>query len=358
MAWMQWCHALLDKWWRQAFSALTRNVPEGARVLLPVGDWPQMPYATTFYRSRDCNIDIIGHDAIFIHKGMLASFRQGDIGLCLKDMTAVCANAVFVLFVQKPRARRLFLPAHLDHLKIYADPARFRRRRASRGAFMHIPKTGGTSIWKRVSKAVRSNMYFSSDHTLAAFEGDINAFEVVGGHFSAETLVRKGWQGPVFFVLRNPIERVLSAIAHAHRLNENLAQFDDSYHAMRRIGEGPLDSALRNLLFYEGNMQVRMLGELPGDDLYDPASRALQSARAFERLASPGWSFGVLEDPDRLARQVSAQFGLRDAGLPHVNRTVQSSHPSFARQVCDFLYGEGATCMDLELHKAAIARNR
>lgn len=346
---------MLDKSWGQAQDALLHHLPEGTRVLLPQGDWSALPFSTSFYRNTDCNVDLGDHEAILVHKAMLTSFRQADIRLCLNEMAAVFANDVFVLFMPRPRRRGWFLPVHLRKLKAYADPAAYHRRSAHRGAFIHIPKTAGTSIWTRISGAVRSSLYFSSAATLEAFEGDINAFEVVGGHIQAETLTEKGWDGPAFFVLRDPVERVLSFIAHAKRMSENLGMLDESYHTARAIGEGPLNAAQRDLLFHEANMHIRILGERPGDDLHDPATLDQISARAFACLQRPGWSFGLVEQQAMLGRQIAAQFGLGRAGacLPHLNKTNRAPEKAYIQQVRDFLLSHHTFCRDIAFYRSA-----
>ncbi len=346
---------MLDAQWCQARDALIGQVPEGANVLLPAGDWPDLPFRTTFYRSTDSVIAIDGHHAVLIHKGMLASFRQADIRMCLNDMAAVCANSVFVLFVERPRKRALLLPFHLRTLRIYTDPARYRRRNTRPRAFVHIPKAAGTSVWTAVSKAAHANIYFTSNTALAAFDGDLNAFELVGGHIHAETLIAKGWQGPAFFVLRDPALRVLSFIAHARRAEENLGLFDASFHMVRAMGAGVPDAAMRDLLFHEANMQVRMLGERAGDDLHDGAVRTRIVDRALDRLSAPGWSFGVVEQPAQLAHQVAAQFGLRKARLRHSNASASVAASDLDRAVRDFLNHEVERCGDIALYRRAIA---
>ncbi len=346
---------MLDAWWWDAHQALLRHLPEGAKVLLPDGDWPNLPFQTTFYRGTDCNIAIDGYDAVLINKGMLASFRQADIRTCLKDLATVSANKVFVLFVQRPRQRVLMLPFHLYPLKIYVDPARYRRRGMRRCAFIHIPKTAGTSIWAKISKAVHSNVYFSSNTTLAAFEGDLDAFEAVGGHIQAETLATKGWRDPVFFVLRDPVERVLSFIAHAQRIGENLSRFDTSFHEARQIAAGSFDEKVRDLLFHEGNMQVRTLGERPGETLQDAAILSSMRARAFERLECTNWSFGLVEHPQYLARQVAAHFGTSGGDLRHFNRTRPIERPDCSEQVRRFLLSDEARGEDMALYQRALA---
>lgn len=351
---------MLDKFWLQAHAAMRRHVREGASILLPEGDWPALAYSATFYRNTDCRVGVDGHDAVLVHKGMLTSFRQADIRLCLKEMAAVFANEVFILFMPRPHRRGWFLPVHLRKLKVYAHPEAYHRRHAHRGAFIHIPKTAGTSVWTRISASVRSSLYFSSAATLGAFEGDINAFEVVGGHIHAETLIAKGWDGPGFFVMRDPVDRVLSFIAHAKRMNENLAMLDESYHVARRIGDGPLDAAQQDLLFHEANMHIRALGERPGDSLHVPLRLEQITARAFDRLDRPGWSFGMVEQPGVLSRQITAQFGLgHHAGaLPHLNRTRSCAGRAYVEQVREFLQGHQVYCRDIEFYKYAQGRVR
>jgi len=347
---------LLDRSWSQALAALHRATVDGANVLLPDGDWPELRYTTTRYCNTDTNISISGQDAILLHKGMLTSFRQADIRECLGNLTVAYANDVFVLFCRWPRGRSLFFRSHLNALKTYADPARFHRKGGRRCAFVHIPKTGGTSIWSRISSGIRANVYFSSNQALAAFDGDINQFDAVGGHFHIEVLLAKGWQGSVFFVLRDPVARILSSIAHARRLDENLGQFDANQLAMRNLDDHTPHQTLRSILLHEGNMQVRALAERPDDMLAGTTALGLLGRRAIERLDSPRCSFGLLAEPRRLGQQVSAAFGLRNDRLPHLNQTAQTTSPSYVATVRRFLASEPSLCMDLVLYEQAIAR--
>lgn len=350
---------MLDRYWSQAHQALVRHLPEGASVLLPAGDWPELPFTTTFYFGTDCNLTIDGHDGVLIHKGMLASFRQADIRICLKDLSAVSANNVFVLFVQRPRmivrATALLPTFHKSPLKVYANPARYYRRTLHRCAFIHIPKAGGTSIWTEVANSVPSNIYFTSNETLAAFEGDLEAFEAVGGHINAETLVAKGWKGPAFFVLRDPVQRVLSFINHAQRADANLGMFVNSFHAARRIGNAPLDESLRNLLIREGNLQVGVLGARPGESVHDCVVQQLIWARACARLGSPDWPFALLEDGSHMARQVATHFGTRKLNLRHYNRSPGGQANNYSDQIRRFLQSDEAQCHDVRLYQKAVA---
>jgi len=351
--------SLLDRYWNHAHRELVRHLHKGAKVLLPAGDWPKLPFDTTFYFSTDCNLAIDSYDGVLIHKGMLASFRQADIRVCLKDLCAVSANNVFVLFVQRPRAlvrtRGIWPSFHQSPLKVYANPAMYHRRNLRRCAFMHIPKAGGTSIWSEVANAVPANIYFTSNETLAAFEGDLDAFEAVGGHINAETLVAKGWTSPVFFVLRDPMQRVLSFINHAQRADANLGMLVNSFHTARRITNGPFDESLRDLLIHEGNLQVRMLGARPGEAVHDCAVQDAIWARACARLGSRDWPFALLEDVPHMARQVAAHFGTRGLTLRHDNRSPPGQYREYDEQIRRFLLSDEARCHDVLLYQRAVA---
>jgi hypothetical protein len=351
----------LDHFWREAQQALAVHLQRGTSVLVPEGDWDRLPFAVTTYRNVDVALDVAGFGAVLVHKGMLGSFRQAQIRACLGDLPVIFANAVFVLFALPEALTRARFPARyrsrlIRPLEVYVDPAHHRRWRARRSAFLHVPKAAGTSAWSRISQSVRSKVYFGSNQALEAFDGDINAFEVVGGHFQAETLLAKGWDGPVFFILRDPLERVLSFLAHARRADENVGLFADSYRVARDLVDGPLDAQVCDLLFHEANMQVRALAERPGESLSQPGALEAMTERAIARLHRPGWSFGLADQPDRLGMQLARQFGLWNAPMPRLNSLSRGDRAGMAHvaaTVRGFFQQESGRCGDLALLHAA-----
>lgn len=346
---------VLDRFWIEAHAALLGHGRAGDRVLLPEGDWPAMDYRCTAYRSSACALDPWAHDLVLIHKGMIGSFRQSDVRGMLASLEPVFANAVFVLFAARARGRTLpwrHWSWHLNALWVYADPARYRRRGARSRAFVHIAKAGGTSAWGAIAREIRSRVYFSSDASLAAFDGDLDAFEAVGGHFHVATLGDHGWDHGGFFIVRDPVARMLSFLAHASDPAGNVADADPAWRIVREAEPGRPDAPLHALLLHEANAQVRVLGARTGNSLACPQSHAQLTARALAMLAAPGWRFGLLEHRAATGAALAEAFGLTHARLPLRNRTDAGGRARIARWgalVDAFVADNRAQCHDCEL---------
>ena len=335
---------------------LGESVKEGQKVIMPKGDWPEFTYQATLY-NQDSYIGGIEHyDYFVLHKGMVASFSQNCIKYFLNNIPVIFANEVFVVFSSKAIGGNSDYEDHVSSLYSYVYPERFYRFDKKRCCFIHIPKTGGTSVWSYVSNNIRSSIYFSSDQSLANFEGDINQFEAVGGHILAETLLEKGWNGPVFYVLRNPVDRIRSFISHAMREGENITALSGSFTQARDLQEGVLSEEQKNLLFMEGNQQVRALGADRDHDLARPYHLSKALMKALAHFDQEGWDFAIQEDSCNISKIASIKFGIPDKSPIFLNSSSNTSLENANRVmdfVSQFVEDYDNLCMDIPLYKLA-----
>ncbi|OSQ45266.1 sulfotransferase family 2 domain-containing protein [Marivita geojedonensis] len=216
-----------DTYWQVAYEKALRVAGNGP-VLVPeaFGEAGVTPYSqissTTDY------------EVIVAHKDALLSFPRWLVAR-LAEYETVLENSVFFV-LRRPRTEGRF---QLATSVAQAHMTEIMHRVSGLSAqldFVHIPKTAGTSITQVLRSKSIGYQYFSTHQELTACT-DINVYSTVAGHFYLSKLLEKRGSnaGDVFTVIRNPVDRFLSAVGHARRAEENPESFGPSMKAMRTM---------------------------------------------------------------------------------------------------------------------------
>jgi len=188
-----------DGYWYDAYEFALR-LPRHGYILAP----EKLNYdCVRMYFSQD-NLD--GIDVIILHKDYITSLRQSFLKQ-LMHFTCEFENPVF--YVLKRTLEREY--RHVEDIVATLCAS------IPRLGFVHLPKTAGTSIFASLRKVAAGSQYFGTNDEFLTHEG-LEQYSVVGGHFKlCSLLARAPSIKNVFTVIRDPNDRLLSAVAHARR---------------------------------------------------------------------------------------------------------------------------------------------
>jgi hypothetical protein len=306
-----------DRLWQTVYDALQPLLSDRDVIAAPRGDWPAFPGNTILY---DDQIELDGCTVLILHKGLLTSLCKGALRVVAREWQWVFANEVFLVFSRARRAgRQIRCSANSIHwrpLVRYLCSTSLRRRH-SKIVYVHVPKTGGTSMWASLTKAFPSHVYYP---TLRAYLNNPPApdeYDLIGLHFSPSVLLpslrRDDW---VIGMVRNPAQRLLSAVMHSRRETEDIKTFTPAARAMREMGLvrylatdfGRVEACLQLIMF--GTDHGQSADMLSDCDM-------LRTARAFVKRDN------VILAPSELSaafvRFVSRRLGFRPGALWRLN---------------------------------------
>jgi len=231
--------------------------------------------------------------------------------------------------------------------------------------FVHIQKTGGTTLWHRLARHFApSAMYpdatdgdlllvapqISVDQLRARWEQRRDEIEIVTGHFPIATTELLDADFVTFTVLREPVDRVLSQL-----------------HRYRERGPGAGSKSLEEL--YENgtkdlaspNQMVKMFALTAAEVAASTAPRGWamftpidltveRLALAKERLAGADL-FGLLDRFEEFCGELESRFGWNLGNPGHANKTLQPA------EVPDALRDRIAADNQLDIELYAFARD-
>lgn len=180
--------------------------------------------------------------------------------------------------------------------------------------FMHMQKTAGTALWKRLGEVFDPVERYpgpgdgapplstlSVDHLVERWSVRSAEIRLVTGHFPLCTTAVLGGGFTTFTVLREPVDRVLSGLRHHRDTEPGMA--DTSLEAI-------YDDPLRQLLLR--NHMVKMLSltedEMTGGALTDVDFTPERTQRAIDAAAGVD-VVGVQERFDEFCGALTARFG-------------------------------------------------
>jgi Sulfotransferase family len=316
-----------DRLWQAVYKALRPLLSEADTVLAPRGDWPAFPCACTLY---DAVIDIGDATVFVLHKGRLTGIRKGDLRRIAREWQWIFANEVFVVFSRMGKIRRdVRLSLEIIHcwpVIRYLRSASFRKRR-SRIVYVHVPKTGGTSMWVSLARAFPSHAYYGSSYACLKNPPAPDDYDLIGLHFSptvlSEFLSEDDW---VVGMVRHPTERFLSGVVHCRRQSEDPETFTPSMRAMRDMDLA--DYLATEFGRFESRLQLITFGtdyRQPADALSD--QEMLSSALAFAQRKN------VILAPSERSREfrnfLARRLSFRPRALGRLNANEPAMHTAY-----------------------------
>ena len=168
---------------------------------------------------------------------------------------------------------------HCRPLTRFLSSASLRKRR-SRIVYVHVPKTGGTSMWASLTRAFPSHVYYPSLRAYLSNPPAPDDYDLIGLHFSPSALLpslrEDDW---VIGMVRDPTQRLLSAVMHSRRETEDIETFTASAKAMREM------ELAQYLATDLGRLEARLQLITFGTDYRRAGRHALAIRRCCARLA-------------------------------------------------------------------------
>jgi hypothetical protein len=188
-----------DSYWKQAYE-FALSIPRKRNILAP----ETIGYSSVrAYNSHGVLDDI---DVVILHKDYISSLRQSFLKH-LAHFRCEFENPVFYVLMRSNEHPHRHASALIDALC----------GSVPRIAFIHLPKTAGTSIFASLRKVAAGSQYFGTNDEFLN-HGSLDQYSVIGGHFKHSSLLAKApFVRNVFSILRDPADRLLSAVAHARR---------------------------------------------------------------------------------------------------------------------------------------------
>lgn len=187
---------------------------------------------------------------------------------------------------------------------------------------MHIPKTGGTSMWASMTQGFPSHIYYPSLRAYLNNPPTQDDYDLIGLHFSPSVLLsslrENDW---VIGMVRDPTQRLLSAVMHSRRETEDIETFTVSAKAMREMDLaqylatdlGRLEARLQLINF--GTDYRRRADTLCDDEMLDSASALAQRGN-------------VILGPSERSRAFMEVVAQRLAFRPGALRRLNAKEPS------------------------------
>jgi hypothetical protein len=320
---------MLDPWWQAARDSLVQRLLPGDRLLVPRGDWGAFDCSVRYY---DGVIDVDDATVFVLHKGRLPGIGKPQLRSILERWQCCFANPVLVVFSRDRRrwldVRYLSGRRHLRHVRCYIESRALKRRSATL-YYVHIPKTGGTSVWNALADMFTSAVYYGDVATFGANPPRRGDYDLVGLHFSPallEGLLAPGDQ--LAGLVREPTQRFLSGVLHARRGREDAETFTASQRAMRTLNIA--DFLATDLGSYEARLQLLLLGARPGGEA--EADRALLQ-RAVGFLEREDVLFAPSEDSAGFMRCLADRIGLRAVPLGRFNVNESDDYRRAAAEI-------------------------
>jgi Sulfotransferase family len=253
-----------DRLWQAVYNLLYPLLHGGDVVLAPCGDWPTFPCALILYRdlidTKDCTV-------LVLHKGLFTSLPKAKLRRIADQWQWIFANEVFVVFSRtekiKSDVRRTAAIVHCRPLMRFLHSAALRKRR-SKIIYVHVPKTGGTSMWASLTRAFPSHVYFPNIQAYLSNPPTLEDYDLIGLHFSPFVVLQSlSEEDLVIGMVRHPTQRFISGVMHSRRKTEDVATFTAAAKAMRemRLSDylatdfGQLEARLQLITFGTANRQ-------------------------------------------------------------------------------------------------------
>ena len=251
----------------------------------------------------------------------------GEAGpLIFRNAFADGRSSAQCMLVQTTPAAQASLPTNLASLTTLLQPPHGLNAERRTIIFLHIPKTGGTTVWSTLGAALRSTFNVQTPEGLRKLldfpDYEIRGCELIHGHmpYGLHLLLPQKSKYVVF--LRDPVDRVISGYYYIKRQPK---------HGLYRESHAGMSLAEYALSREMDNMQTRYLGLYEILEMLELSSSWWRSSRqvqqehlerAKKRLASCDF-IEFREDLDRDLCELFQKLGLSPPGLiPKSNETI------------------------------------
>lgn len=165
--------------------------------------------------------------------------------------------------------------------------------------FLHIPRTGGSTVKFMLQSAYGISSSLVDAHLFRTAGEDLSGLAFVEGHLNAGFFARtfgEGWRANAITMLRDPVSRVVSQARH---IRARPGPFHERLAGRVRDPESVFDAVPRL-----ANLQTKQLSRAP-IEARDVGDDALEEAKAnLEQIA-----FGLTEDVDTAVALLVERFG-------------------------------------------------
>ena len=183
-------------------------------------------------------IDLKNCTILVLHKGQFTSLPKAELQHVAEEWQWIFANEVFVVLSRsrkiKEDVRRSGDFIHCRPLTRFLSSASLRKRRC-RIVYVHLPKTGGTSMWASLTRGFPSHVFYPSFRAYLSNPPAKDDYDLIGLHFSPSVLLSSLCEDDwVIGMVRDPTRRLLSAVMHSRR-EKDTETFTASTKAMREM---------------------------------------------------------------------------------------------------------------------------
>lgn len=167
--------------------------------------------------------------------------------------------------------------------------------------FVHLPRTGGTTVSRMLEAIFGARRALTAAHFYDTSREDLTRFALVEGHKQANFFVRTFGQpffGNGFTILREPVARVVSQARHIRALED---------HRDHAVLTSDVDdpAALFERVPLLNNLQTKLLSGVSVRDELDDVNRLTIAKAALDRMA-----FGLTESFDHSVCLLAERFAL------------------------------------------------
>uniref|UniRef100_UPI00336598EA hypothetical protein n=1 Tax=Candidatus Albibeggiatoa sp. nov. BB20 TaxID=3162723 RepID=UPI00336598EA len=277
--------------------------------------------------------------AFLLHRDKLAKFSRFFINHLLEKFNICFASEKFIIFSPKKHIHDIELPSIPIECRGYIDI--FKQNIKTREAqheklstplfFLHIPKTAGSALRSVLDDLSNNSIYLSNESKICDIKtyldnNTLSPYDIVAGHLSFD-IYEKYYdffeKRRIITILRDPIERMFSLLAHSRRPIKDPIRFATADHmqAMRRF-------SLQYLVEESDYAEQLLLGQLDmlgSDDRIAGKVMAYPNIaydKAIERIEKYNILVGITEQLDWFVYCLSNYVGKPLLELPQRNITT------------------------------------
>ena len=202
-----------DPYWTEIFDYIEGQDPTNC-IVPPLRAFEQYNYKSYFeYHLYD------DFDLFILHKGMETWFDCDFLKYIFASYSVLLENPVFIIM---GNIKYRHSDINKFHIESFTNNIEARHKEIIENRkiiFLHVPKCAGTSLFNILKYKFKRNIYFSNIKESINFKQSLNNYNVIAGHTNLKVIQNKiNFTNVTWLtILRNPIERFLSVVAHSRR---------------------------------------------------------------------------------------------------------------------------------------------